>query len=299
MAARATRWQMALGQMALGLIALTGGIMLGPGTAIARSRTVADAPPDLPEIAAGTVASVEDGATLTLDDGRVLRLAGLLAPAPPLALGPDTAWPAADAARRALADQVLGQPVSLHAAAAAPDRHGRLLGQLVLSDGTWLQAALVRAGADRVEPAAATAPLAPALLKAEADARRHHRGLWRLRAYAVLTPERLAARDTGTFVLVEGRVLSVAATHEATFLDFAADWHHGFTVRVPHAVLARAPAFDPAAFEGRRVRVRGWLVWEGRPILELADPTALEPLPGRRMATQPASRLPADERSAL
>ena len=268
------------------LIGLIGAFILVAHPADARSRD-ADLLAGLPEIAAGTVASVEDGVTLTLTDGRVLRLAGLLAPAAPLTSAKDAAWPSAEAARRALADLTLGKPISLHAAQAAPDRHGRLVGQLLAADGTWLQAVLLRQGVDRVELAPATAALAPPLLKAEAAARRQHHGLWRLPIYAVRTPDTLTARDTGGFVLVEGRVLSIAPTHDAAYLDFAEDWHHGFTVRIPRPVLQRAAGFDPASLEGRRVRVRGWLVYEGRPILDLADIAALEPLPGRRKATPP------------
>lgn len=245
-----------------------------------------DALDALPEIASGTVQSVEDGATLTLADGKILRLAGLLAPAAPLAMDKDAAWPSAEAARQALADRALGRTVTLRAAQDKPDRHGRLIGQAILDDGTWLQRDLLAQGRDRLELTHDTAALAAVLLKAEADARRHHRGLWRLPVYAVRAPDGLTARDTGGFVLVEGRVLSVAPTHEATYLDFAEDWHHGFTVRIPHALLQRADGFDPATLEGRQVRVRGWLAYEGRPILDLEDPAALEPLPNTRKSTQ-------------
>jgi len=260
------------------------GLALLPLVAHAKPRdTALDS---LPEVATGIVRSVEDGASLTLADGKVLRLAGLIAPAAPLAMNKDAPWPAAEAARQALADLALGQTVTLRAAQDKPDRHGRLVGQAALDDGTWLQRALLRQGRDRLELTRDVALLAPALLKAEADARRHHRGLWRLPVYAVRGPDHLTARDTGGFVLVEGRVLSIAPTHEATFLDFAEDWHHGFTVRLPRAVLQRADGFDPATLEGQRVRVRGWLGYEGRPILDLEDVTALELLPKDRKATK-------------
>lgn len=265
-------------------MALVGTLLLMPFAAGARPR---DPTPDtLPEIAAGTVQSVEDGATLTLADGRIVRLAGLLAPAAPLAMNKDTAWPAAEAATKALADLMLDRPLSLHSALDEPDRHGRLVGQAILADGGWLQRDLLRRGLDRLEPTHALGILAPALLKAEADARRHHRGIWRLAAYAVRTPEGLTARDTGSFVLVEGRVLSVAPTHEATYLDFAEDWHRGFTVRIPHAVLQQADGFDPGELQGHWVRVRGWLAYEGRPILDLADVSALEAFPAGRKSTR-------------
>ena len=60
-------------------------------------------------------------------------------------------------------------------------------------------------------------------------------------------------------------------------------------VRIPRAVLQRGQDgdFDPAAFEGRKVRVRGWLAYEGRPIIELDDPSALEALPGRKSTKRP------------
>jgi micrococcal nuclease len=271
-------------------MASIGGVMVAVASAQAGPRDPAASILEaLPEITGGTVASVEDGTTLTLSDGRILRLAGLLAPPAPLALAKDAPWPAADAARQALEDLVLGQAVSLRGDHPAPDRHGRLNGQLTLADGTWVERALLRQGRDRVELTADTAALAVPLLKAEADARRRHQGLWRLPIYAVRAPDHLTARDTGSFVLVEGKVLSAASTHEVTYLDFAEDWHHGFTVRIPRAVLQRAAAagpFDPAAFEGHQVRVRGWLSYEGRPILDLEDPAALEPLPDRRKPTR-------------
>jgi micrococcal nuclease len=274
---------------------LIGSVLLTAASAHARSVHAHPRDPSvamldaLPEIAGGTVASVEDGTTLTLTDGKILRLAGLLAPNAPLALPKETPWPAADAARQALADLVLGRAVSLRGDHPAPDRHGRLAGQLILTEGGWVQRALLRQGRDRVELTAGTASLAEPLLKAEAEARRRHQGLWRLPAYAIRAPDRLTARDTGSFVLVEGKVLSIAPTHEATYLDFAEDWHHGFTVRLPHAALQRAAAaggFDPASLEGRQVRVRGWLSYEGRPILDLEDLAALEPLSDRRKPTR-------------
>jgi micrococcal nuclease len=260
------------------------GLALCPMAARAAPREAAlDA---LPEIAGGAVQAVEDGATLTLTDGKVVRLAGLLAPVAPLAMAKDAPWPAAEAARQALADRVIGQTLTLHAAQDKPDRRDRLVGQAVPADGTWLQRELLRQGCDRLELTRETAPLAPLLLKAEADARKHRRGLWRLPIYAVRAPDGLTARDTGSFVLVEGKVLSIAPTHEATYLDFALDWHRGFTVRIPHAALQRAQGFDPATLEGRKLRVRGWLVYEGRPILDLADAAALELLPGGRKSTK-------------
>ena len=52
------------------------------------------------------VAEAIDGDTLRLDDGRVIRLAGIEAPKRPLSVAAETPWPLGEAAREALSDRV-------------------------------------------------------------------------------------------------------------------------------------------------------------------------------------------------
>ncbi|HEY0834633.1 MAG TPA: thermonuclease family protein, partial [Azospirillum sp.] len=90
------------------------------------------------------VASVLDGDTLTLDDGRTVRLAGIEAAKPPPGREEERRWPLAEGATGALSELALGRAVDLHAA--APDRYGRVLALLRRDDGVWLQDALLRRG---------------------------------------------------------------------------------------------------------------------------------------------------------
>ena len=55
---------------------------------------------DLPAAETGTVASVIDGETLKLTDGRTVRLIGAKAPMPPLGWRGEDPWPFVDEAKR-------------------------------------------------------------------------------------------------------------------------------------------------------------------------------------------------------
>jgi micrococcal nuclease len=96
----------------------------------------------------GTVTQILDGATLILDDGTGVRLAGI---EPVLAApGGNPRWD--DAARSLLTSLVAGRAVVLRGAAATQDRYGRAVAQLFRDDGAWIEGALLEAGAVRVEP---------------------------------------------------------------------------------------------------------------------------------------------------
>ena len=62
------------------------------------------------------VAEVIDGVTMRLDDGRVVRLAGLLPPSPPLDVAPGAPWPIAETSKRHLAGLIAGEDVAVSVA---------------------------------------------------------------------------------------------------------------------------------------------------------------------------------------
>src|SRR5213076_2420124 len=97
------------------------------------------------------VAAVPDGETLTLADGREVRLAGILAPRPPLGWPPERPWRLAEQAKAALAELASGRRVELRRDGDAEgDRYGRVLAQVYRVDGLWLQGELLRRGLARV-----------------------------------------------------------------------------------------------------------------------------------------------------
>jgi micrococcal nuclease len=72
----------------------------------------------------GTVASVIDGETLKLADGRIVRLIGAKAPMPPLGYHGDDPWPLVEEAKEALSRAASGKDVELRYGGTRADRHG-------------------------------------------------------------------------------------------------------------------------------------------------------------------------------
>jgi endonuclease YncB( thermonuclease family) len=218
----------------------------------------------------GTVASVRDGRTFVLTDGREVRLLGIEA-------GSND-----DTLRRLVAGKALrlerpaGQESGI-------DRYGRLVAFAFLPDGRDpVQKTLLAEGAARVSARAGGKSCADALLAAEREARAARRGLWADPNFAPLSSENLpglsAAR--GHFALVEGQVLSVRESGATIYVNFGTRWTRDFTV----IILKRqrrtfaAAGIDLDKLRGRRIRVRGVIEQRGGPIIEAAAPEQIEPI---------------------
>jgi endonuclease YncB( thermonuclease family) len=220
------------------------------------------------EIARGTVASVSDGRTFTLADGREVRLAGI--EAPQLPSPQDSAGApgggAANAAKNALDALAGGDEVVLRHAEAPSDRYGRVLAYAYTErdgDELFVQGELVASGFARADDRIGTRACAADLFKREAAARAAGLGLWANPYYAVLdaaTPADVLARK-GRFALVEGEVVSVRESGATIYVNFGRHWSEDFTV----TVLKRnernftAAGLDLNSLAGRRVRVRGFV----------------------------------------
>ena len=214
-----------------------------------------------------------DGDTLALEGGATLRLIGIRAPkgaAEARFAGP---------AQQKLQSLAAGQTLSLQAGGLDHDRHGHILAQATRADGVWLQRAMLEAGLARVETFADNRARAAELLAAEAVAREARRGLWADARYRVLTPEE-AERASDGFHLVEGRVRRVTERRGRFYLDFGADWRRDFTVAIAGGERARfrAAGLDPAALEGARIRVRGWMRRYNGPMIDATHPEQIERL---------------------
>ncbi|WP_448203647.1 thermonuclease family protein [Azospirillum sp. sgz302134] len=241
------------------------------------------------------VAAVIDGDTLALEDGRRLRLAGVEAPKPLPNAEPRRNWPLAEAATAALTDLALGRELTLRGEGRT-DRHGRLVAQVQRDDGLWLQGELLARGLARVHTQPHSRAFAREMQAAEASARTAARGLWRSRVYGVrpaADPEALR-RDRDSFQIVEGRVLRVTKGSEA-YLDFGEDWRTDVTVHIGRAALRDfvKAGIDPLSFEGRIVRVRGWVGLRSGPMIEATHPEQIERVEdGRPPAPVPRASRP-------
>jgi endonuclease YncB( thermonuclease family) len=229
----------------------------------------------LPAAGSGLVRAVEDGVTLDLADGRIVRLAGLEAPLPPLGRSSPSAGAPAQAALAALDAAARGREVTFRGTPEI-DRWGRLVAQLETADGTWLQGMLLAAGLVRVQTAPGQRALAAEMLALEAQARRTGSGLWRSAANMVRRPTELG-HASGRFELVEG-VLEPARLQRGTaWLNFT-EGSVAIRIDKPALLLFADAGIDPGSLVGQRVRIRGFVAWLGHPVIEITHPEQIERL---------------------
>ena len=226
------------------------------------------------------VVEVIDGSTVLLDDGETVRLAGIEAPS--VAHG-GTDSPAARLAmdaRQALAALVQDRRVGLALGATRRDRYGRLRAHLVRTDdGAWVQGALLAAGLARVHSLVDDRAAVADMLAIERRARADRLGIWSQPHYRVRAATEADA-SLRSFQLVEGRVRAAAVVRGRGYLNFGEDWREDFTVSVAPRDRRRfvAAGIGVEDYEGRLVRVRGWIESFNGPMIEATHPEQIEVL---------------------
>ena len=250
-----------------------------PGLGVASGTTV-PLPAGLTPDAEGRVVEVIDGSTVLLDDGETVRLAGIDVPKRASADAASSMEPLAEKARQTLAHLVQGRRVGLASGDTPRDRYGRLRGHLVRrDDGTWIQGALLAAGLARVHSLVDDRLAIVDMLAIEHRARAGRFGIWSQSRYRVRSASETGA-GLGSFQLVEGRVRAAAVVRGRGYLNFGADWREDFTVSIGPRDRRRFEAAGIAVedYEGRLVRVRGWVESFNGPMIEATHPEQIEVL---------------------
>ncbi|OHC74391.1 MAG: nuclease (SNase) [Rhodospirillales bacterium RIFCSPLOWO2_12_FULL_58_28] len=226
---------------------------------------------------AARVTEIIDGDTITLDDGRQVRLVGIQAPKLPLGRRDFKTWPLADEAKHALEKMISGRVVELRHGGEKIDRHGRTLAHLFLENGVWAQGEMLKAGMARVYTFPDNREMAASMYAIEHMARQDRRGIWDHPFYAVRTPEEASER-LGTFQVVEGVVMDAVKVKGVVYLNFGADWRKDFTVMIPSGAtrMFLKDGIDPLSFKGKKIRARGWLKERNGPMIEASHPEQLE-----------------------
>lgn len=240
---------------------------VGPGLA----RTVTD----LPAEAGGEVLEVVDGDTVFLSSGVEVRMVGIQAPKLPLGRRGFAKWPLADEASATLDTLARGRTFTMHFGGLRMDRHGQALAHLVAANGYWLQGEMLRLGMARVYTFPDNTALAGHMLALEREARQNRFGIWSHPFYAIRGPEELVP-EIGTFQIVEGTILQAADVRGTVYLNFGEDWRTDFTVSIRKRARRTFTDEDPAAWTGRKVRVRGWLKSRNGPMIEATHAEQIE-----------------------
>ena len=236
-------------------------------TALADDRTACR-----PEaVGAGTVRAVADGRTLTLTDGREVRLAGIEVP---------NDGENAVAARTALEKLVTGRDVRLLRMGPDTDRYGRFTGGLAASGRTADPVGIARKRPRAGCRASGDTGCADAFRTAEKAARSAGLGVWGTAYYLTQdagNPAQILA-FRGRFAVVEGKVLSVRESGGTIYVNFGRRWTEDFTVT---ALKRSERTFADAGLElkkleGRRVRIRGTVEERGGPWIEAMHPGQIE-----------------------
>jgi endonuclease YncB( thermonuclease family) len=232
---------------------------------------------------AHSVTDVSDGETVTLDNGRELRLIGALAPRAIDVGAEPGAWPAEIAATAELRALLVGKSIELGFGGERGDRYGRLQAHAFIREGDgrrWVQGHLLEQGLARAYVVPGNRACEEPLLAAERVAREARRGLWADAAYAIKAASRPAelARYRSTFQVVEGTIAGAAQVRGAIYLNFGTDWRRSFSasLRRNDRSLLGAYAGDPKAMAGKQVRVRGWLEPRAAPAIDLSKGGSIE-----------------------
>jgi len=222
----------------------------------------------------GLVAAVEDGQTLTLADGRQVRLVNILAPL--------DGEPFAAESRKHLSGLALDGQIRWTYAGRRMDRYGRLLAYVydaAAADGALsLQAELVAAGLGRVMGQPDTRDGLAALLALEDEARQARRGLWSRGVFRIRSTDANFWPALNSFQIVEGTPVKLEHLKDRTYLNFGADYATDFTLTISarDRKLFEAMPWRLEDLIGRRLRIRGWLELRGGPLIEITYPEQIE-----------------------
>ena len=149
--------------------------------------------------------------------------------------------------------------------------------------GLWLQGEMLARGLARVYSFPDNRALVAELLAVEHAARAAGDGIWADPWYRILTPADLTRElfpRLDSFQIVEGRVIAAERVGKRGYLNFGDDWKSDFTVSIDPAALR---LFDEAglpvaSYQGRRVRVRGWVKSFNGPMIDATHPEQIEVL---------------------
>jgi endonuclease YncB( thermonuclease family) len=221
-----------------------------------------------------TVLAIAGPQTLRLADGRFIRLAEVLTPSPGTGYDPSLA---ATAFLRSVA---LGRKVEVRFGGASRDRYGVYTAHVFVAGDApfWLQEGLVGAGLAQAFPQGDNHACSRQLIAIEVKAREEKRGHWGNALFKVLSTRdaRLTSSLVQTYQIVEGKVEHVTHAGGRTIIHFGENNKFGFTATLEPAAQKQLAGQDPDQWQGRTLRIRGWIERKKGPAITIAQIEQLE-----------------------
>ena len=154
---------------------------------------------------------------------------------------------------------------------------GHVQAYIERDDGLWIQRDMAQKGLAFVYPSQSHYDFANVLLAAEAKARADKVGFWADEKWNVMSDIEAKSLDN-RFAIVEGIIEKIVTRNNTIYLNFERDWKTDFTIAIDSAKrrdFARAGA-NPMQWQGKKVRVRGWLRQYNGPYIEIFHPSQIE-----------------------
>lgn len=158
------------------------------------------------------------------------------------------------------------------------NRLGHHIAHLVrIDDNVWAQGLLLSLGVARVRTTINNPEMAEQMLNLEQSARSEQQGLWGSDDYKVLTPQE-AKKHIGSYQIVQGRIYNVSMYKNRLYLNFGMNWKEDFTISISAFDLRKftKAKLDPQGWNGKDIRVRGWIKSYNGPYIEIDNPSNLE-----------------------
>ncbi|KKJ78009.1 hypothetical protein WH95_06290 [Kiloniella litopenaei] len=214
---------------------------------------------------------------LILDDGTIVKLAGLLLPTQQDCTRLKVVCPLVEQLTHYLEKTLTNQQAFIAKSPRYFDRYDRLLAQVKSKEGNWIQKEILEQGFARTITTTANQTDLTPMLHIENQARYARQGIWQLEAFQVLQTDRLDSK-TNRFQIIEGIVQTTANIRGTIYLNFGQDWRTDFTIKLEknNQTAFTNKGADLLETVGRKIRIRGWLFWENGPMISLYTPKQLE-----------------------
>lgn len=248
------------------------------------------------------VTEVINPLVVKLEDGRFIHLAGLDYPD----LNYHDPGQLSVTALKILEDFLTNQTVAIYQTPSADkgrkNRLGHNIAHLKRQDNdVWVQGMLLALGVARTRTTQYNPEMASQMLILEDAARQSKSGMWEMKEYTVLTPEQ-AKKHIGGYQIVEGRINNASMYKNRLYLNFGNNWREDFTVSISAFDLKNftRQKIYPKDWNGKNIRVRGWIESYNGPYMEIDHPERFEALfeQGSRMKSSTVNKPHSSDKNA-